>query len=621
MSIHRLSEQLASQIAAGEVVERPASVVKELVENALDAGASQINVDVRQGGRALIQVADDGAGIPADEVELAFQRHATSKLASVEDLNAIGTLGFRGEALAAIAAVSQLTVVTRTAGEAAGSRLVLHGGVIQRREAVGAPQGTVLAVENLFFNVPARLKFLKSMAAEKRQIDEFISRYALAYPAVRFRLTHNGRITFETPGQGALEEALVAVYGPDVARQLLPVATPTAAAGRGADGAQTGAVGPDTRSPDRIRVQGFVGPPSLHWANRSHIVLFVNGRWVRDNQLTYAVIQAYHTLLPTGRYPLALLFLAVPLDQVDVNVHPTKTEIRFRQGVSAFGLVQRAVRETLVASSPVRLAGLPGPAPAEAWSAWAGELDQAAFRQQEAWSMQPVLAWARPEGDSTATAGDRPLEDGPPLTPRPVGNELGGERLPLMRVVGQVGAAYIIAEGPDGLFLIDQHAAHERVLYEQFLAAWDDQTGLATQGLLNSAVVHLTPAQASLVDEHRDTLARLGFQVEVFGPHSFVLRAVPAIVAGIDPERALRDVVADLEQGERPLQGPIEARIVRRVCKTAAVKAGQTLGQPEMEALIRRLEACQSPHTCPHGRPTLIHISVGQLARQFGRLA
>ena len=293
MPIRLLSDQLASQIAAGEVVERPVSVVKELVENALDAGATALTIEVESGGRKLIRVSDDGCGIPAAEVTTAFKRHATSKLAAIEDLNAIGTLGFRGEALAAIAAVSRVTLVTRSREEGQGTQTVLHGGEVVSQGAVGAPAGTVMSVADLFYNVPARLKFLKSISSEKRQIDEFVTRYALAYPQVRFSLSHNGRTTFQSSGNGNLRDTLVAIYGPDTARQLLEIDPATSAHAREETGEDA----------LRIRVAGFAGPPSLHWSNRTHIVLFVNGRWIRDTQLTYAVIQAYHTLLPTGRYP------------------------------------------------------------------------------------------------------------------------------------------------------------------------------------------------------------------------------------------------------------------------------------------------------------------------------
>lgn len=601
MSIRILPEQLASQIAAGEVVERPASVVKELLENSIDAGASAIQVEIREGGRELIQVADDGCGIAPEEAELAFMRHATSKLESADALSHITTLGFRGEALAAIASVSQVTLVTRTTEATAGLRLVLEGGQTRRRDMVGAAVGTVIAVEKLFFNTPARLKFLKAVSTERRVIDEFITCYALAYPHIRFRLSHNGRVTFQSSGQGRLQDVLIEVYGLETAREMLPISN--------ADSAEA------TEGPP-VRVTGYVAPPNQHRANRNQITLFINGRWVRDGHLTFAVMQAYHTLLPTGRYPVALIFINLPPEEVDVNVHPTKSEVRFRHPNQLFGEVQRTVRHALLAATPIRSLGSLTPTSPPGW---AGALGPAAFQRSldpeatpEAfdldWPMPDVLLTGRP-ADSEEIAN----------RPAPAATALGGTHLPIMRVVGQVGAAYIITEGPDGLFLIDQHAAHERILYEQFMAAYAAHS-LPSQGLVAGQVVHLTPTQAALLEEQLELLNQLGFHLEAFGPQTFMLRALPAMLVNQDPTQAVIHVLDELEAGGRPLAGELEARLIRRVCKTAAIKAGQTLSLAEMEALVRQLEKCHNPHTCPHGRPTLIHLSVAQLAREFGRL-
>jgi len=614
MPIQRLSEALASQIAAGEVVERPSSVVKELIENSLDAGATAVTLEIRSGGRDLIQVADNGSGIPAAEIETAFQRHATSKLTSIEDLLAIHTLGFRGEALAAIAAVSQMTVVSRTAAAEAGIRLELEASRVSRRDQVGAPQGTVMAVEKLFYNIPARLKFLKTVTTEKRLIDELVTRYALAYPQVRFRLAHDGRITFQTSGSGELSDVLIDVYGLEVARELLPLIP-----GEG-----------ETRREGEIRVTGYVGPPSRNWATRGQITLFVNGRWIKDSQLTYAVIQAYHTLLPTGRFPLGLIFVSLPAEQVDVNVHPMKTEVRFRDPGTLFSQIQRAVRETLVETQPIRSVSQFTPSNDPLWSSQA---DGAGFVRRDTDNQEnlplswpsgelPTATFPEPvEGSAAATgsATDRSLSlsQGDGTSPGSAG---ASGKLPVMRVVGQVGAAYIITEGPDGLFLIDQHAAHERILYEQFMAQWARDKRIESQRLMAGTAVHLPPGQADLLGEHLALLAQIGFEIEPFGPQSFMVRSLPTPLARLDPGRALAEIVDELDRGSEPLRERIEAQIVRRVCKTAAIKAGQTLSPAEMEALIQQLEACQSPHTCPHGRPTFLHLSAAQLARSFGRI-
>jgi DNA mismatch repair protein MutL len=402
------------------------------------------------------------------------------------------------------------------------------------------------------------------------------------------------------------------MHGPEMARQLLEIKGEEVQSEERPESPLAPRPSPLAPPHSPPLVTGYIGPPSLHWANRNHITLFVNGRWVKDNSLTFAVIQAYHTLLPTARYPFGLIFLTLPPEDVDVNVHPTKTEIRFRSK-APFGAVQRAVRETLISDSPIRSMtawGL-GRRSDEHTVGWAGSLDDRPFMRhddEEAEQDEFTLDWSQPPSA-------QPFDNTSSPAPNPT---LAGERLPIMRVVGQVGAAYIITEGPDGLFLIDQHAAHERILYEKFMAEWDNGQ-MAAQSLMAGTAVHLAPAQATLLEGNLAVLERLGFHIEPFGPNAFMVRAVPSLLVEQDPAQAVLDVVEDLERGDTPLQGKIEAKVIRRVCKTAAVKAGHTLSTAEMEALIRHLEACDNPHTCPHGRPTLIHLSVAQLARQFGR--
>lgn len=577
MPIRILPPDIAAQIAAGEVVERPASVVKELIENALDAGARTITVDIEGGGRRRIRVADDGVGIPAAEVDLAFARHATSKLSTAADLEHISTLGFRGEALASIAAVSQVQMVTRAAGEPIGSRIRLEGGAILTREPIGAPQGTVVTVENLFYNVPARLKFLKSEATERARIEALVTRYALAYPDRRFRLTHDGRLAFQSSGDGDRYAALVAVLGLDTARQMLEL--------------------PPTQA-GTIQVSGYVSLPTLSRANRSQITLFVNGRWVQDSHLSYAIVEAYHGLLMTGRYPAAVVFVTLSPEEVDVNVHPAKTEVRFRRPDAVFGAVQKAIRQLLLAHLPAPEARLPTTLPPQPATASPIPLDLSHSLPGAAPEHAPILPQTAEEGEGGGTAG--------------------GE-LPLLRVLGQVGATYIIAEGPDGMYLIDQHAAHERILYERFMAE-AARHAVISQNLLEPVLVDLPPEAAATLAEDVDLLAELGFVVEPFGRTTFLVRAVPAIIARLDPAQALYSAVMDIDQGEPPLSGTREAQIVARVCKSAAVKAGQVLSQAEMQEMVRQLEACAAPRTCPHGRPTMIHLTTAQLARQFGRL-
>jgi len=590
--IHILSPQVASQIAAGEVVERPASVVKELLENSLDAGAKNIIIQVRDAGQRLVEISDDGCGIPADEMTLSVERHATSKLYSADDLFKIGTLGFRGEALASIGSVSRLTITSRDINSVTGAQLRVEGGKSDKVKVIGAAVGTTVRVEDLFFNVPARLKFLKHPTTERRHIDELVTRYALAYPNVRFQLFLDDRPDLLTSGNGNRTEILASLYGVEVAKQMLQVLA----------------------EEEGLSLTGYISPISLTRSNRREINFFVNGRPVQDPALGSALVQAYHTLLMVGRYPLAILFLQLPAETVDVNVHPTKAEVRFKNGDMIFRGVQRAVRRALLAHSPVPSAGgNPYWQPPQATQGFGRQVDPA-------WSM------SRDFQNSPIEPASVDVNYKGPSSGRQV--VLGGAGVPLLRLVGQIASTYLVAEGPDGLYLIDQHAAHERILFENFMAIWmdSDQAGEKTssrhipaQELLQPVSVDLPPASSRLIEEQLPILNRLGFQVEVFGKGSFLVRAVPSLLMGMDPTAALGVIVEDFEEDETPLQAESEARIIARVCKRAAIKAGQALSPEEQRALLNDLEACQSPRTCPHGRPTMIHLSVDLLERQFGR--
>jgi len=591
MPIRVLSEKVASQIAAGEVVERPASVVKELVENSIDAGARDIQVETRSGGKQFIRVTDNGCGVPAGDVELAFHRHSTSKLSTADDLAHITTLGFRGEALASVAAVSRVTFVTRSANEPVGTLLRLEGLRVTTRQESGRPPGTAVAVKDLFFNVPARRKFLRTDRTERRHIDGWLTRYAMAYPEVRFTLSHDGKTVFQSPGLGPdrLRDVLVAVYGLEIGAGVLEIIP-----------SDQYPISSTQYPTSGIQVSGFVAPPSLHRANRGYITLFVNGRWVQDVRLSYAVIQAYHTLLPSGRYPLAMVMVQLSPEEVDVNVHPAKAEVRFQDGDAVFRAVQKAVRRTLLERSPVPIAARPP----------IGWPTSPAHRQSE---RRERLAALRPQsaGEQLRFEEKTTAVEGSTFVP-------SEGRLPPLRVVGQLGATYVVAEGPEGMYLIDQHAAHERVLFERLLAE-RERAQATSQPLLEPQPVELSPEAAGLLEEHLETLASLGFQVEPFGGATLLARALPVLVAQENPREVLEDVAAAIEAGDAPLASRIEEAVARSVCKRAAIKAGQVMAQAEMEELIRALERCASPRTCPHGRPTMIHLSVEQLAREFGR--
>jgi DNA mismatch repair protein MutL len=569
MPIKVLSPELAAQIAAGEVVERPASVVKELVENSIDAGAGLVIVEIKGGGVDQIRVTDDGAGIPAAEVEQAFLHHATSKLQNTEQLSAIATLGFRGEALPSIAAVSRLVMITRPHQAGVGHRMELRWGQKVRVGAEGCPPGTSVTAADLFGNVPARRKFLRSSGAEASRVSELVARYALAYPSIRFQLTVDGRVSLTTPGSGRPGEALLAVYGAEVAAGMLEV--------QGA--------GPE---PD-YRVDGFASAPRLHRANRSHMTFFVNRRWVQNRLLSLAVEEAYHSLLPEKRYPVAVLNLSLPHADVDVNCHPAKREVRFSHEGKVYSALQRAVRAALVADSPVPPLRLSG----------------GATPQTEQAGMTPGFF-------SSAFGGRREEGHAAP----PYGGETPRQALAGLRVVGQVKRTYIVAEGAAGMYLVDQHAAHERVLFDQ-ICRNASRRSPQSQPLLEPVTVELTPGQADLLESNAEALARYGFEVEPFGGSSYLLRALPAIFTTQDPGQSLRDTL-DLVAVEG-LQRQREDILAASIACHSAIRAGQSLTEAEMRALLERLEATDNPHTCPHGRPTMIHLSSYLMEREFGR--
>lgn len=586
MPIRLLSSEVSSQIAAGEVVERPASVVKELAENSLDAGAKQISISIEDAGRTLIEVADDGHGIPAGELELAAARHATSKLIQSDDLFHIQTLGFRGEALASIGSVSHMSITSRVESAKEGARLKVDGGIASKVEKVGAPVGTVVRVENLFYNVPARLKFLKTDVTERRAIDSLVTRYALAYPNVRFKIMDGKQVTLQTAGDGDRRSILASLYGVEVAKQMLEVMAVE----------------------EGMTLTGYISPVSLTRSNRKELTFFINGRWVQEISLNSALLQAYHTLLMVGRYPLSALFLEMVPEDVDVNVHPTKAEVRFRAQDKVFSFVQRSVRKALLAYTPV---------PTVSPQLWGSRSVPTEPRTAGIdWAIGHDEVSTMDDGPSSMESPSQPVESDRPSST--VNGQSSFAGIPLLRLVGQIGSTYLVAEGPDGLYLIDQHAAHERVLFEKLMAQHDNKS-IPSQSLLAPEVVTLPPQSSKILLEQIPFLNHFGFEVEEFGTNTFQVRAMPMLFAGGSPAMALKALVEDFEEDESPLQAEVEARLAARVCKRLAVKGGQALTSEEQKSLLNDLENCQSPRTCPHGRPTMIHLTVDMLERQFGR--
>jgi len=562
MPIRVLDPKVVARIAAGEVVERPASVVKELVENSLDAGSSQISVEVRGGGVSLIQVTDNGAGIPPGEVGLAFDRYATSKVENLDDLESISSLGFRGEALPSIAAVAQIDMITCAAGDKAGTYLDLRDGAIANRGSQGRSQGTTVTVRNLFRKIPARLKFLKSVATENGHIANVVSQYALAFPEIKFSLLLDGRVALRTPGNGRLIDSIVEVYGAEVAENMIELESEAAAP-----------------SP---RVTGMIGLPKVSRSGRGYLSFFVNRRWVNSRLLARAVEEAYHGLLMVGKHPVAIINISLPAQDVDVNIHPTKSEVKFGNERAVFSAVHRAVRQALAEQITVP-------------------------RIEEV-----AVAYESPSGPTQAFPLPAQVR---PASPAPWAPEVPTSSLPVLRVLGQLDNSYIIAEGPDGLYLIDQHAAHERVQFEK-IERQRSRREIEVQGLLEPMTLEVSPRQEAVLRSHYQDLAEFGFAIEPFGDRTFLVRAVPALIYKKDWSGMLRELLDSLSEGER---GDWVEGVAASMACHSAVRAGQTLTDVEMRELVRQLEQAAAPHTCPHGRPTMIHLSSEQLKREFGR--
>ena len=588
-SIRVLPPDVAARIAAGEVIERPASVVRELLDNAIDAGSQRISLEIEEGGIRLIRVVDDGRGIPPEQIEIAFERHATSKIDGLDDLGHVHTLGFRGEALPSIAAAADVEITSRAASEPVGVVAVFVDARVVRRSGRPAPVGTSFAVRDLFGRLPARRKFLGSVAGESRQITVLASHYALAYPEISFQFSSNGRRVLSTSGDGGLRHAFAAVYGADAAQQMLQV----------------------DHEEESIRVSGLVAPPSLHRGNRAAISIFVNGRWVQSRPLTFAVVDAYQSQLPVGRHPIAALAISVGDDDVDVNVHPAKAEVRFRDERLVGRVVRHAVGAALEGSRAVSWfahAGISG-APDFGAAGHRNELPAGPVGERLSLRLAPQPSQARME-----LSRGQPFADAEHPSPA----RTQRETLPLLRVVGQMGGTYVVAEGPDGMYLIDQHAAHERVVYDRLVhRRGSESEARPSQPLLEPLVAELDPMQAATLDENRQSLALLGLETEPFGESAYLVRAVPIGLGDTDVATALRQVLDQL-LGEKRVNDPFQRAAATVACHSS-VRAGMALALDEMRRLVEDLEHTASPRTCPHGRPTLVHVGTDLIERQFGR--
>lgn len=605
-----LDEHTANRIAAGEVVERPASVVKELVENSIDAGATSIAVTLEEGGKDLIKIVDNGCGMPREDAVLSLQRHATSKIQDADDLESISTLGFRGEALPSIASVSMVELITKCEIED-GVRLEIEAGTITNLETVGAAQGTSISVRKLFFNTPARLKFLKSSQTELSHITDLIGRFAMAYPSIHFRLTHGSREIISSPATGNPLNSITQVLGKDIARQLSPISFETPA----------------------MQVSGYISNPSFTRVNRHDQIFFVNGRPIRSKTITHAIDQAYRGVLQPGRYPVAVIFINVVPELVDVNVHPTKAEVKFSSEHEIHSAVHRAVNGALMqgAAAPtitenIHRQSQPLQLRPDEPQHYQGTLmsttdsDITAF--QEALTRRREEAIAGVNKDDDPFVWERgagvPVEESPVPeadfdTPRAVA--LSG-----VKVIGQARNMYIIAQCDDGVLIIDQHVAHERVLFERMLDAKEGHPA-PIQGLVIPITLSLSTREAALVDQRLDQIKQAGFDLEHFGGDTYMMRGAPASIKPADAENVLRDMIQELLDISvtKHLLAHAEQVLITASCKMA-IKAGEPLSMDEMTQLVDDLLHCKNAFVCPHGRPIIISLSNWELDRKFKRV-
>jgi len=603
-----LDPQTANLIAAGEVVERPSSVVKELVENSIDAGAKRIVIDIEEGGLASISVSDDGCGMTGEDLVLAFQRHATSKITCSHDLRRIETLGFRGEALPSIASISRMSVTTRMHGDLKGSRATIEGGKIVAVEPAGCPAGTTVLVKNLFFNTPARRKAMKSPSSERSLCGELVSRLALARPDIRYEMKIRGRRVFYSPGSGRLLDAVTAVYGKQLAKEMLPVSS-----------AEPG-----------ISLTGLTGKPSLSRSSRSHITITINGRYVRCPVITAAIEEAYRFLLPQGRRPVTVLALTVDPELLDVNVHPAKLEVKLLEEKKVADLVTLALREALRVKEIIPATKVSRPFLESKEHKESGlqltinpqQDQQVPPREPEMVVSELVTAKYETTGSGLSPeAADRSKKEPCPEEAEPAEETTGAlprkNELPVLNALAHLPPVYILAAGGEGLYIVDQHAAHERILYESYL----NQKGpKQSQCLLIPLMLELDYRDATVLTQRLIWFSDAGFILEHFGGNSFLLRGVPTCFPAGQEKNLFLDLLDYFrERGQELAQADFEHQLYASIACRNAVKAGEKLSKSSMDALLESLAQTENPFTCPHGRPTIIHLSYRDLENRFKR--
>ena len=602
MPIIKLSDDLINKIAAGEVVERPASVVKELVENALDAKATHVIVVVKQGGQELINVSDNGTGMNAVDAKLCLERHTTSKIKSTLDLFKIGTLGFRGEALASIAAVSRLIVATKDAASDVGLRLETQAGNTVDEKLLAMPQGTTIEVCDLFFNVPARKKHLKSTATELKNIVDIVTHYALLYPQVSFKLLHDKSVLFDVPQTNDLLQRIGGIYGASLTKELLAV----------------------KYTQGDLVIEGYIAKPAAARNDTSMQHIAINGRWIKNEVIIRAIYDACHTVLFLEKHPAVVLLITLDPHAVDVNVHPTKTTVRLDKEQDVYQAVYEAVKDVLynqvlvphvilqekkrdeLSQSQLKLRTIHQTIP----------LFEKEFQQQIGRQIPPQLSLPENQQEEQEKQKEpmltKTVKQMPVLSPTPP------QAPPKLRILGRIKETFIIAENDQGMLLIDQHAMHERIMYERFMNQFYNNS-IQKQELLTPQHVELTPSEQVTLNANKEILARLGFAVEGFGHNSFVIRTWPSIYGRMQKKELLYDLLAELNEKPLSTDEIKEERLIRRSCRSA-VKAHDTLELPEMYRMIEDLHQCKMPYTCPHGRPTMIQFTQYELEKKFKRV-
>jgi DNA mismatch repair protein MutL len=669
--IHVLSETVANQIAAGEVVERPASVVKEMLENSLDAGATRIKISIEAGGKKLIQISDNGCGMVRDDAMLAFERHATSKIKKAEDLLCISTLGFRGEALPSIASVSRLRLETRAPEEPAGTVVEINGGKIARVEEAGLPPGTSITVRDLFFNVPARKKFLKSESTELSHIASLVTHYALAHPDKHFELHSAANAILVAPPVGGHSERVYQVFGKETLDQLIPVAAqqalervglPQPPPWRRKEQDEEDSI---PKEPGEMRIHGFVSKPEIQKLNRNSIFVFVNGRLIRDRLVQHALTEAYRNIMPPTVYPVVLLFLELPAAEVDVNVHPSKTEVRFRQQSAIHDFVRDTARAALMKARPVpqfvseisaRATAGQALTPGAAWESslqGSGIVSESGIQQEgphEGFTLrsqaQPLMPARLQFDGSIAVEGNAAIPVARGMEHLPINPdfsetarnidtvpdhgcapalEVGDEEptlssLTTLKPLGQIRNSFILAVNEDGLWIVDQHVAHERVLFERVLKQRAAQKP-ESQRLLMPIVLELSPAQQAVFREISEELQHNGFEAEPFGARSVAVKVAPAGIEASAVERMLHELLDQFSREEQSLNlEKIRTRIAASIACHAAIKVNMPLEQNKMEWLLSELAKTDHPMACPHGRPVVLRYSVKDIQKAFKRI-